>query len=281
MVTLLRWLLRIATTLVVLALVTVAGVYYFLSRSLPDYDHTWRVRGISDVVEITRNTHAVPHIFGAADADVFFGLGFAHAQDRLWQMTLLRRTAQGRLSEVFGERTLRTDELMRRLDIYGLAQESVTAQDNDTLAALDAYARGVNAWINQVNDDALGRGAPEYFLFPGEVGLWQPADSIAIIKLMAVQMSSHLENEVQRARLSSLIGAERTNDLMPLDTGAGLAALPDFASLFPGVTETQLAMPYRLPGELPGGALSPFHSFETAGASNAWAAGPLRSVQCM
>ncbi|MCL4675785.1 MAG: penicillin acylase family protein, partial [Pararhodobacter sp.] len=157
-------------------------------------------------------------------------------------------------------------------------QQSATAQDNDTLAALDAYARGVNAWINLVNDNALGRGAPEYFLFPGEVGLWQPADSIAIIKLMAVQMSSHLENEVQRARLSSLIGTQRTNDLMPVDTGAGLAALPDFASLFPGVTDTQLAMPYRLPGQLPGGALSPFRSFETAGASNAWAAGVLRSA---
>ena len=278
MVTLLRWLLRIATASVVLALASVVGIYYFLSRSLPDYDTTWHVPGISDTVEIARNTHAVPHIFGQTDVDIFYGLGFAHAQDRLWQMTLLRRTVQGRLSEVFGDSTLRTDELMRRLDLYDLAQQSVTAQDNDTLAALDAYARGVNAWINQVNDEALGRGAPEYFLFPGEVSLWQPADSIAILKLMAVQMSSHLENEVQRARLSALIGAERTHDLMPIDDGAGLAALPDFASLFPTVTDTQLAMPFHVPGELPGGALSPFHSFEMAGASNAWSAGPLRSA---
>lgn len=278
MVTLLRWLLRIATASVVLALATVAGVYYFLSRSVPDYDHTWRVRGISDTVEIARNTHAVPHIFGATDADVFFGLGFAHAQDRLWQMTMLRRTAQGRLSEIFGARTLRTDELMRRLDLYGLSQQSVAAQDNDTLAALDAYSRGVNAWINQVNESALGRGAPEFFLFPGEVSLWQPADSIAIIKLMAVQMSGQMEAEVRRARLSALIGTQRTNDLMPIDDGAGLAALPDFASLFPDVTATQLAMPLLEPGQLPGGDFSPFRPFDTAGASNAWAAGPLRSA---
>ncbi|WP_323037422.1 penicillin acylase family protein [Pararhodobacter sp.] len=278
MVTLLRWLLRIATASVVLTLATVAGVYYFVSRSVPDYDHTWRVRGISDTVEIARNTHAVPHIFGQSDADVFFGLGFAHAQDRLWQMTFMRRAIQGRLSEVFGERTLRTDELMRRLDLYDLAQRSVSAQDDDTMAALEAYARGVNAWINQVNDSALGRGAPEYFLFPGEVGLWQPADSIALIKLMAVQMAGHLENEVQRARLSALLGAERTNDLMPIDTSEGLSALPDFASLFPGLTETQLATAYQMPGDLPGGDFSPFNAFEMAGASNAWAAGPLRSA---
>lgn len=273
-----RWLFRIATALVVLAVVVVVGVYYFLSRSLPDYDTTWRVRGISADVEIARNTWAVPHIFGQSDADVFFGLGFAHAQDRLWQMTLMRRTVQGRLSEIFGERTLRTDELMRRLDLYHLAQESVAAQDDDTLAALDAYARGVNAWITLVNDRALGRGAPEFFLFPGEVSLWQPADSIALIKLMAVQLSGQLENEVRRARLSALIGEARTRDLMPEDDTQGLAALPDFASLFPTVTRTQLAMAPVQPQDLPGGALSPFNTFDMAGASNAWAAAPSRSA---
>ena len=270
-----RWLLRIATALVVLSVVVVVGVYYFLSRSLPDYDATWTVRGVSGPVEIARNTWAVPHIFAEADADVFYGLGFAHAQDRLWQMTLMRRTVQGRLSELFGERTLRTDELMRRLDLYGLAQQSVGAQDNDTLSALDAYARGVNAWINLVNERALGRGAPEYFLFPGEVGLWQPADSIAMIKLMAVQLSGHLEAEVRHARLSALIGEERTRDLMAEDTSAGLAALPDFASLFPTLNPTELAM--VTPDDTQG-FLSPFHSWEMAGASNVWAAAPLRSA---
>lgn len=282
MLTLFRWLLRIATALVVIGVIVTLGVYYFLSRSVPDYDTTWRVRGVSGTVEIARNTWAVPHIFapgdGGSDADVFFGLGFAHAQDRLWQMTLLRRTVQGRLSEIFGERTLRTDELLRRLDLYQAAQDSVAAQDNDTLVALDAYARGVNAWITLVNERAMGRGAPEYFLFPGEVGLWQPADSIAIIKLMAVQLSGHLEAEVQRARLSVLIGAERTRDLMGEDDSSGLAALPDFASLFPTLTDTQLAMAPSLPGESPGESLTPFRSFELAGASNAWAAGVLRSA---
>ncbi len=76
-----------------------------------------------------RNNDNVPHIFGATDGDVYFALGFAHAQDRLWQMTMLRRTVQGRLSEVFGARTVKIDELMRRYDLYGLAQQSVAVQD--------------------------------------------------------------------------------------------------------------------------------------------------------
>lgn len=278
MFTLFRWLLRISIALVVVAVISVIGVYYFLSRSLPDYSANLSVRGIDGTVEIVRNTYAVPNIFAETDADVFFGLGFAQAQDRLWQMTVLRRTAQGRLSEVFGEATLRTDELMRRLDLYGLAQSSVAAQDDDTRLALEAYARGVNAWINQVNDDALGRGAPEFFLFPSEVSLWQPADSIAIIKLMAVQMSGQMENEVRRARLSALLGPEGVADLMPEDQSAGIAALPDFASLFPDLQETQLAMPLVMPGALPGGGLSPFPAAQMAGASNAFAAGPERSA---
>ena len=71
-----------------------------------------------------------------------------------------RRTAQGRLSEVFGEATLPIDRLMRRFDIYRLAQESVAAQDPYALAALEAYAAGVNARLEEINRDALGRGAP-------------------------------------------------------------------------------------------------------------------------
>jgi len=278
MLTLFRWLFRIAATLVVLAVLAGLGTYYFLSRSLPDYRATWRLEGLSGPVEIARTIHNVPHIFAEADADVFFGLGFSHAQDRLWQMTLLRRTAQGRLSEVFGTRTLRTDELLRRLDIYALSVASVAAQDDATRRALEAYSRGVNAWIGQINARALGRGAPEYFIFPGEVALWQPADSIALVKLMSLQLSAHLDAEVRRARVSLAVGPERTRDLLPDDPGEGMAELPDFASLFPGLTDTQLAMPHRAPASLPGAALSPFPMWETAGASNAWAAGQLRAV---
>ncbi len=87
-------------------------------RIIPKTSH---LPGITAPVEIVRNNANVPHIFGQTDADVYFALGFAHAQDRLWQMTMLRRTAQGRLSEVFGERTLKIDELMRRFDLYDLS----------------------------------------------------------------------------------------------------------------------------------------------------------------
>ena len=273
MIILFRWMLRLVTGLIVVALLAVLVGYYFLSRSLPDYSEDFTLEGITAPVEIVRNNDNVPHIFGATDADVFFALGFAHAQDRLWQMTMLRRTAQGRLSEVFGERTLKIDELLRRFDLYGLAVQSLSAQDAPTRAALEAYARGVNAWILQVNKDARGRGAPEMFFFTSEIAAWQPADSIAIIKLMALQLSSHLENEVLRARVSLLLPDARVRDLLPDDPGQGVMALPDYASLAPGVLPS--TAPLRTASDDP---LSPFPQRALAGASNAWAAAPGRSA---
>ncbi|MDP2082677.1 MAG: penicillin acylase family protein [Pseudotabrizicola sp.] len=268
-----RWLMRLLTGLVALGLLCLIGVYYFLERSIPDYTGTFTISGVSAPVEILRNNDNVPHIFGSADTDVYFALGFAHAQDRLWQMTMLRRTAQGRLSEVFGNRTLKIDELLRRYDLYTLSLQSVEAQDAPTRAALEAYSAGVNTWIGQINEGARGRGAPEFFFFSNEIAAWAPADSIAILKLMALQLSGHLEAEVLRARMSMLLPEDRLRDILPDDPGQAVTALPDYASLMPGVAPSTDAL--RMATTDP---LSPFPRVDLAGASNAWAAVPGRSA---
>jgi penicillin amidase len=268
-----RWLVRIASGLVLLTLAAVLLVYFLASQSLPEYDQTVEVQGLTAPVEIVRDTANVPHILGATDPDVFFGLGYAHAQDRLWQMTVLRRTAQGRLSEVFGARTVHIDKLLRRLDLYGLAHRSVTVQDDYTKAALRAYASGVNARLAEINESALGRGAPEMFLFNAPVSPWQPGDSLAVIKLMALQLSGHLEDEVLRARTSLILNdAKRLADILPDVPGSGIAALPEYAALFPGVPRYAAGTPR------PDTPLSPFPKRGLAGASNAWSAAPSRSA---
>ena len=272
MFTAFRWLLRLVVVTVLLAVAGISLAYYFASRSLPDYNADYALAGLDGGVEIVRDTADVPHIFAGSDRDVFFALGFAHAQDRLWQMTLMRRTVQGRLSELFGERTLAVDEMMRRLDLYSIATRSVAAQDAQTLDALRAYADGVNAWIGVVNSQAKGRGAPEFFLFSNEIAYWQPADSIALLKLMALQVSGHLEREVLTARLS-LLSEDWVRDLMPVVPGEGIAALPPFASLFPTVPRSYAALEAE-----PADPLSPFRPGALAGASNAWAAAASRSA---
>ena len=272
MLLLFRWLIRIVTALMALSVLAVLIGYWFLSRSLPDYDEDFALQGLAGPVEIVRNNDNVPHIFATQDKDVFFALGFAHAQDRLWQMTMLRRTAQGRLSEMFGARTAKIDELMRRFDLEGLARQSLAVQDAPTLEALESYSAGVNAWITQVNEGARGRGAPEFFFFSNEIAAWQPADSLAILKLMALQLSGQLEPEVLRARMSLLLPGPRLKDILPDVPGPGIAALPDYASLVPGVAPSQ--EPLRIAQD----PLSPFLRQAFAGASNSCAAAPARSA---
>ncbi|MGR3342205.1 MAG: penicillin acylase family protein [Paracoccaceae bacterium] len=272
MATIFRWLLRIFFGLVTSVLLAVVVVYWMASRSLPDYSATHRVAGISGAIEIVRDNANVPHIFAGSDADVYFGLGFAHAQDRLWQMMMMRRTAQGRLSEIFGERTVQIDELMRRLDIYGLSVQSTAVLDAPTMAALGAYSAGINAWLGQVNKGALGRGAPEFFLFSNVIAPWQPADSVAIGKLIALRSSSHLEQEVLLARASLVLPAERVLDIIPDVPGGGITDLPEYSALYPGLPRyADLPVARQNP-------LSPFPQRALTGASNAWAAAPSRSA---
>ena len=139
MVRLFQWLLRIAGGMVLLVVFGLALVFWFASRSLPDYNRMVVIAegapSPAAPVEIVRDNANVPHIFGVSDADVFYGLGYAHAQDRLWQMVTMRRTVQGRLSEVFGQRTVSIDTLIRRMDLYPLAQRAVAVQDARTQGA--------------------------------------------------------------------------------------------------------------------------------------------------
>ena len=266
------WLMRITLSVAAAAGLLVSFAYFFLSQSLPDYSKTVEFSHITEEIEIVRDTANVPHIFGKNDQDTLFALGYVHAQDRLWQMTMLRRTAQGRLSELFGAETLTVDMVVRRLGIYSASRASLSALRSDTMAKLEAYAKGVNARLEEINLGNSGRGAPELFLFSNSIAPWSPTDSLAIIKLMGLQLSSHLESEVLRARVSLILDDDLLKDLLPDVPGSGVAELNDFASMFPSLLKqhTSVAMPKH--------SLSPFKSIALSGASNAWAALPGRSA---
>ena len=266
------WLMRITLSVAAAAGLLVSFAYFFLSQSLPDYSKTVEFSHVTEEIEIVRDTANVPHIFGKNDQDTLFALGYVHAQDRLWQMTMLRRTAQGRLSELFGAETLAVDMVVRRLGIYSASRASLSALRSDTMAKLEAYAKGVNARLEEINLGNSGRGAPELFLFSNSIAPWSPTDSLAIIKLMGLQLSSHLESEVLRARVSLILDDDLLKDLLPDVPGSGVAELNDFASMFPSLLKqhANVAMPKH--------SLSPFKSIALSGASNAWAALPGRSA---
>lgn len=271
MTTVFRWLMRLLTVFGVLLLGAVLLAYYFATRSIPDYNATHRLDGVSGPVEIVRDTNNVPHIFAKDPRDVYYALGFAHAQDRLWQMTMLRRTAQGRLSELFGEATAEIDDFIRRLDLPELSRRSYTFQTQEVKTALDAYAAGVNAWLGVVQQEALGRGAPEFFLFSPQIEPWTAADSLSIVRVMSLQLSGHLRSEVLRARVSLAVGRDRVRDILPDAPGAGSMVMPEFAQLFPDV-------PQRMADTAQRHWSDPIAAYGMAGASNAWAAAPDRSA---
>lgn len=266
-----RWFMRLFVTLALLASAAAGLAYYLADQSLPDYDHEYAAEGVEAGFEIVRDRYAVPHILAHNDHDAFFGLGFAHAQDRLWQMVLMRRTAQGRLSEIFGRDTLEIDELMRALDIYGLSRQAAAAQTEQTKADLEAYADGVNAWLRIVQKDALGRGAPELFLFDSAIAPWIPADSIAVQKLMALQLTDKAARETLRARLSLRIPEARLRDILPEAPNEPVMGLPEYSDLFPDLAPDDGRNPVRH-------ALYPLAPVGQAGASNAFAAAASRTA---
>lgn len=272
MARIITWLTRIFVFLALIAGVALVLVYYLASQSIPDYDRSHAVEGPRGAFEIVRDTHAVPHILAGEDADAFFGLGFVHAQDRLWQMTLMRRTAQGRLSELFGEETLHIDELMRALDIHSIAQAALRHQSPRTMEALEAYSAGVNAWLRVVQEEALGRGAPEFFLFEAAIAPWRPADSIAVQKLVALRLTDKASMETLRAQLSLRLPEERLRDIVPDAANPPRMALPDYASLFPGARFADAGPVVARH------ALDPLPEPGLAGASNAFAASARRAA---
>ena len=144
----------------VLAAVTIPALAGWIARrSLPQVSGEVRLFGLNDKAEIFRDRWGVPHIYAQDRQDAFFAQGFVHAQDRLWQMELQRRAATGRLSEIFGHRTLHVDRLFRRLGFHRSAQREI--EQTASQAAMDsltAYVEGVNAAIRQTK--VLPPGVP-------------------------------------------------------------------------------------------------------------------------
>ena len=268
----LGWLLWITAGVGLGSIILFLILFFFVWSSLPEYNKTIKVEGLSSEIEIVRDTANIPHIFGTTDNASMFGLGYVHAQDRLWQMTMLRRTAQGRLAEIFGQSKFKADALVRRLGVYETARNSVLALNPEIIILLEAYAAGVNARLSEINASALGRGAPEFFLFSNSVAAWSPADSIAILKLIGLQQSNHLQSEILRAQVSLVLGDARVKDILPDVPGSSIVELTDFASSFSIVPKKKTSLIKRQQLALP------LKSINLSGASNAWAALPGRSA---
>ncbi len=183
-------------------------------RAFPQADGVLRVEGTTSTVDVIRDRHGVPHVFAQTDADVLFGQGFVHAQDRLFQMDLLRRVAAGRLAEVAGARAINSDRFMRRLGLDHAATRDLAVASAENRALLDAYARGVNEGIRTLR--AL---PPEYEVFGGAPPPWRPEDSLLVGRLILFGFSGNWDTELLRERLIRSLGIERAAMIEPVHRG--------------------------------------------------------------
>ncbi len=213
-----RRLLRLLVLLIVLvALVVVGTGAYLVRRAFPLTAGVLAVPGLRAPVEVIRDRWGVPHIFAKNTPDLFFTQGYVQAQDRLWQMEFFRRTASGRLAEIFGEVTptgesiLDTDRFLRTIGLRRAAEAEWRTLNPETKGALEAYAAGVNAFVAQRRSVL----PIEFALFQVQPEPWTPVDSLAFGKLMAWFLSGHWKSELLRAHLVSRYGVEGVRMLMP------------------------------------------------------------------
>ena len=219
-----RVFLKAIGTIVVLAAIAALGGYLYLRRSLPQIDGTAKVTGLSAPVDIIRDADAIPHVFAANKTDALFGLGYVHAQDRLWQMELQRRIGHGRLSEVLGSAALPQDRFLRTVG-FGRAATSAWASTPDwAKQQINAYVAGVNAFISTHHGSAL---APEFTLLRFEPAPWSGVDVIVWVKMMAWDLSGNYAYELLRHDLVRAVGAERMAQLMPPYATNGLSIVAD------------------------------------------------------
>lgn len=195
-----RWLRWLRWTLLVVAVVAAAAfgaAWWALRQSLPLVEGRVVASGIGAEATIERDARGVPVISAATREDLAFATGFAHGQDRFFQMDLSRRLAAGELSELFGDVALKTDRQKRRFGFRAVAKRVMEAAPDDERAIIAAYARGVNAGLGSLKTSPW-----EYLLLRATPGEWLPEDSVLVVHSMWWQLQwGTLRDEIDRRRV--------------------------------------------------------------------------------
>ncbi len=196
-----------------------------LRRAIPQRDGTIAVAGIARDLEIVRDGRGLPHIRAASELDAYFGLGFVHAQERLAQMNWLVRTARGRTAAAIGRDGLAADRWSRTLGIGRLADTRAEQLDAATRRRLEAYAAGVNAWVDRI---AAGRATPPVAVarLGVTVDRWQPADTLAIAKLLAWTLDDTVAATLALGDLVERLGAFAARPFFPPRAASQLVPVP-------------------------------------------------------
>ncbi len=189
------------------------GYYFLVTRGpLPQVEGELRVPGLKESVEVIRDSYGIPNIYAKNLEDLFFAQGYVQAQDRWWQMEFFRKTCGGRIGELTGRKAalVKADIYLRSLGLYRVAEQEFAGCTSDQRAILEAFAKGVNAYISgrsprklSLNYSILGLTGVKFKVDP-----WTPLDTLAFTKLMAWDLGLSRDLEIVRSKLYERLGAE-------------------------------------------------------------------------
>jgi penicillin amidase len=215
--------------IVLLAIAAIAGALLVRSvarRGLPDYDATVPLSDISQEVIVYRDAYGIPHVYAQTEDDLYRAVGYCMAQDRLWQMDLLRRICTGRLAEIFGEDLMETDLLMRSLRIPEKSRMVLERTDGIHVNALQAFASGVNQYI-EAHQKKL---PPEFSILRYKPEKWLPEHSLHLVGYMAWDLSLAWSTEVLLDKIQRQFGKAKAKELLPDMTFFHTLVYPELGS---------------------------------------------------
>ncbi|MBN1144868.1 MAG: penicillin acylase family protein [Bacteroidales bacterium] len=194
-------------------LVSVIGLFFIRNlthRSLPDYNEDIRLSGLYAPVEVYRDSFAIPHVYARNEHDLYMAVGYLLAQDRLWQMDMLRHVTEGRLSEIFGEKYMENDMILRALRFRDKSEKLLKNADSACIVAMEAFSEGVNQYI-QNNQRRLPF---EFSVLGYKPELWEPYHTVNMIGYMGWDLKSGW-SEVLLADIQKAVDSVRYRQLLP------------------------------------------------------------------
>ncbi len=204
----------VGTILVFLTLVVGLSWLGFrlIGRSfVADGEHDDEIIGLTAEATITRDQYGVPYITAGSENDAYAALGYAHAQDRLWQMDVMRRAGQGRLAEIFGRNLVGYDALLRTIGFTRVADDILKGMPKKTRNAIDAYCRGVNAYL----ESHTGRFPMEFDALGYTPEPWKPEHTVLITRLLAWELNTSFWTDLVYGDIQSRVDSARFSEILP------------------------------------------------------------------
>ena len=223
-----KWFKRLFLAGLVLLLFAGAAVWLYSRQTLPQTDGAISLPGLRSTVSIERDAEGIPTIKAASVDDALFGLGFAHAQDRLWQLETHKRIGAGRLAQAFGEAAVENDRFLRSLGVKRAAAAQWAQTRGNARTAVLAYTAGINAFLRS----GTQARPPEFVVLGLQPEPWTPEDTMAWAIMMAWDLGGNWSTELLRMRLALKMPVERVNELIPPYPGDQPLVTRDYAALY-------------------------------------------------